>query len=726
MSIIFESVAGPPPPPTIFRPPSAHLPPKPQSVAGPPPPPTICRPPFPQIPVSVLYDRSTLLFQTETAPRIICSHCHTAAASCCSSFSLPLRCHASLITSGLAESLHLQTKLVAMYSLLGSFDDGLIVFDRIKNPDSFSWKVLIQGSARNQLFSDVLWAYGCMRRSSQDHDNAVFSMALKACVQLRFLDEGKQIHCDIAKVGGFDDIVAVGLINLYSECGDIRDAQKMFVEMPKRNVVAWTSIIVGYMHKGLLSETLKLFNQMLREVKPNQFTMASLLSACCQLDFLQQGKWVHSYLIKTGLYLNSFVATALMDLYVKCGSISDATLIFEQLPYADVVSWTSMIVGYTQRGLSIEALKIFLRMRRTGLLPNEVTMASVLSTFAQRGSRVEGQSIHAFVILLGMDGVCEVNNSLIDMYAKCHMVTDAFCVFERILHKDLISWNTMINGFSQNRLGVEALCLFHRMRLTQVSPDAVTCVGVLSACSSLGALEMGTSLHGYAVKVGILSNVYVGTALLNLYAKCGSAGMAKKVFDEMDEKNITTWSAMVGGYGMHGDAKNSLTLLQDMLQKGVQPNDVIYTSILSACSHAGMVSEGCRHFDDMCNGNYTLPSMKHYACMIDMLGRAGRLDEAVEFIRKMPLEPNAGIWGALFHACKIHSTIELGEKAANILLDLQPETGYYVLMSNMYAEAGRWEDAATIRALMKERRMKKSPGSSILDTRNFVASQETL
>ncbi|XP_031490679.1 pentatricopeptide repeat-containing protein At2g03380, mitochondrial-like [Nymphaea colorata] len=232
-------------------------------------------------------------------------------------------------------------------------------------------------------------------------------------------------------------------------------------------------------------------------------------------------------------------------------------------------------------------------MRRTGLLPNEITMASVLSASAQRGSPVEGQSIHALVILLGMDRLSEVNNSLVDIYAKCHMTTDAFCVFERIFPKDLNSWSTMINGFSQNRLGIEALCLFHRMRLTQVSPDAFTCVVVLSACSSLGAPETGTSLHGYAVKAGILSNVYVGTALLNLYAKCGSACMAKKVFDEMDEKNITTWSAMVGGYGMHGDAKNSLTLLQDMLKKGVQPNDVTYTSNLSTCSHAGMVSEGC-------------------------------------------------------------------------------------------------------------------------------------
>ncbi|CAN6470154.1 unnamed protein product [Victoria cruziana] len=657
---------------------------------------------------------------------ILFTHHSVRLLELCSDLDSLRRCHGALITSGLAENLHLQTKLVAMYSLLGSFDDGLRAFDCIEDPDFFSWKVLIQGCTRNQLFWDVLWAYGCMRRSPQAHDNAVYSMALKACVQLRSLDQGKQIHCDIAKVGGFDDVVAVGLINMYSECGDISDAQRMFVEMPERNVVAWTSIIVGYMHKGLLRETLELFNQMLSEVKPNQFTMSSLLSACCQLDLLQQGKWIHSYLIKTGLSLNSFVATALMDLYAKRGSISDAALIFEQLPYPDVVSWTSMIVGYTQKGLSMEALKIFSRMRWMGLIPNEMTMASVLSASAQRASPMEGQSIHALVILLGMEKVCEVNNSLVDMYAKCHMVVDAFYVFQRILNKDLISWNTMINGFSQNSLGFEALCLFHQMRLTRVSPDAVTFVGVLSACASLGALQTGTSLHGYAVKVGMLSNVYVGTALLNLYAKCGNAAMAKRVFDEMDEKNIMTWSAMVGGYGMHGDAKNSLTLLEDMLKQGVQPNDVICTNVLSACSHAGMVSEGCRYFDDMCSGSYTLPSMKHYACMIDMLGRAGRLDEAVDFIRKMPVEPDAGIWGALVHACKIHSTIELGEKTANILLDLQPETGYYVLMSNMYAEAGKWEDAATIRTLMKERGMKKSPGSSIVETGKIVASREIL
>ncbi|KAF9626491.1 hypothetical protein IFM89_034425 [Coptis chinensis] len=558
-----------------------------------------------------------------------------------------------------------------------------------------------------------------MKKCLTEYDNIVFTIVLKACTELNDVNEGKKIHCEIVKVGNPDSFLLTKLVDMYAKCGEVESSLILFEEIPDRNVVCWTSMIVGYAQNDCAKEGLVLFNRMRHcFVEPNQVTFGSLLSACTKLDAIHQGKWVHGYLIRMGIHVNSHVASSLLDMYVKCGSVTDARLVFEELDTIDVVPWTTMVVGYTQRKLPKEALTLFTDKRWARVWPNSVTIGSVLSACAELGNLNLGRSVHSLGMKLGLED-SSVKNALVHMYAKCCMIGDARYVFQKISDKDVDAWNSLMTGYCQNGYANEALVLFCQMRYS-VQIDAITVVNVLSACATLGALQTGSALHACTVQEGLLSsNVHVGTALLNLYSKCGDVWSARRIFDEMGAKNTVTWSSMMAGYGMHGDASGSLELLGQMMKENLEPNEVIFTCILSACSHTGMVGEGWKHFDSMCKKHNLMPSIKHYVCMVDLLARAGRLEEALEFIEGMLVQANAGVWGALLHGCRLHSRSDLGETAVRKMIELQPDNaGYYVLMSNLYASDGRWEQVNHMRELMKQQGLSKTPGCSLVQMEN--------
>jgi pentatricopeptide repeat protein len=625
--------------------------------------------------------------------------------------------HGLLIVNGLTGELLYDTKLVSLYGSFGQVEHARLVFDRIENPDFYSWKVMLRWYFLNDLYSEIIRFYTCMRICVRECDNIVFSIVLKACCELRNIYDGRKVHCQIAKAGSPDSFVLTSLVDMYAKCGEIGSSREVFDEILDRNVVSWTSMIVGYVQNDCPKEGLVLFNRM-REglVEGNQFTVGSLVTACTNLRALHQGKWLHGYLIKNGIEFNQFLVTALLDMYVKCGNVRDARSVFDELSAIDLVSWTAMIVGYAQSDQPNEAIKLFMEKKWLNILPNSVTTASVLSACAQLGNLVIGRSVHGLGIKLGL-GEPTVNNALIDMYAKCHMIRDAGYIFETVLDKNVITWNSIISGHSLIGHAYEALELFNRMRSDSVSPDAVTLVSVLSACASLGALRVGSSLHAFSIKEGLLSSsVYVGTALLNLYAKCGDVKSARIVFDGMGEKNTVTWSAIIGGYGMQGDGSGSLALFSEMLKEKLEPNEVIFTTILSACSHTGMIGEGWKCFSLMCQDFNFVPSMKHYACMVDLLSRAGRLEEAFDFIENMPVQPDVSLIGSFLHGCGLHARFDLGEVAIQKMLELHPnEASYYVLMCNLYASDGRWSQVNRVRELMKQRGLSKYPGCSLVE-----------
>ncbi|KAH6771183.1 Pentatricopeptide repeat superfamily protein [Perilla frutescens var. hirtella] len=639
----------------------------------------------------------------------------------CKNLSLLQRSHALLIVNGESANPLLKSKLVGLYGLLGQVTSARQVFDEIPDPDVGSCKVMIRWYFMNDLYEEIIEFFKFMRRRFLVLDNVVFSIVLKACIELRDFGEGRKLHGYIVQMGSPDSFVLTGLVDMYAKCGEVDTARKVFERIWDRNVVCWTSMIVGYVQNNCAKEGLLLFNRMRdRLVEGNGYTLGIIVTACAKLGALHQGKWVHGNVIKNGILVTSYLFTSLLDMYVKCGAVQDARLIFDEVHIIDLFSWTTMIMGYAKNGFADEALFLFTDKKWQDVCPNAITLASVLSACAQSANLNLGSSVHSLGIKLGQDDV-NVMNALVDMYAKCRRVGDARNLFESMIEKDVVSWNSIISGYSHNGYFYEALKLYNLMRSNCYRSDPVTVVAVLSASASLGDIRFGSAIHAYSTREGFLAfnSVYVGTALLNLYAKCGDAKSARAVFDEMAEKNTVTWSAMIGGYGKQGDSNECLELFNNMLKENVEPTDIVFTAVLSACSHTGMITEGWRYFDKMCHTYNFIPSTRHYVCMVDLLARSGSLEEAWKFVEGMPVQPDCTILGSFLHGCSMHSRFDLGDLAVRKMLELYPDdAGHYMLMSNLNASRERWAEANQFRDLMKRRGLRKQVGSTRINS-NF-------
>eukprot|EP01018_Ginkgo_biloba_P029404 Gb_03474 [translate_table: standard] len=631
--------------------------------------------------------------------------------------------HAHIFTLGFGQNSLLATKLVSMYVMHGSVENARLVFDKIDKGNAFLWNVMIRGYANNGFGEEALTIYYQMLREGVQRDNFTFPFVLKACSGLSALQEGKGIHNHIVKTGFESDVfIANSLVNMYAQCGSIDDARQEFDKMPERDVVSWNSMIDGYAQNANVNAALTLFHQMhLTDMKPNAVTIVNALSACVQSTTLQQGKLIHNYAIRSGFASDAFVQNSLVTMYIKCGIIELARRLFDKMSHRTAVSWNAMIAGYAQNGHANEALALFNQMQVADMKANSVTMVSVLQACAHLGALQQGKWIHDYIIRSGLESDFFVRNSLIDMYSKCGCVRFARELFDKMSKRNVVSWSAMIAGYAQSGLANEALSLFNQMQLEDMIPNSVTMVNVLLACTYLAALQQGKQIHSYIIKSGFESNVVIGTALIDMYAKCGVVGIAHRLFDKMPERNVISWSTMISGYGMHGYGQDALALFLQMQQIGIRPNHITFVSVLYACSHAGLVDEGWQYFDCMIRDYCITPRVEHYACMVDLLGRAGRLDEAHDFIRKMPLEATAGVWGALLSACRIHCNIELGELVAEHLFHLEPDNaGSYVLLSNIYAAVGRWDEVAKLRTMVKDKGLKKTPGCSLIEVNNKV------
>ncbi|KAE8657412.1 Pentatricopeptide repeat-containing protein [Hibiscus syriacus] len=456
----------------------------------------------------------------------------------------------------------------------------------------------------------------------------------------------------------------------------------------------------------------------------------ALLGFCKNIDCLKK---VRALFVVSGIKSDLLCHTKLVGLYGTFGHVGCARLVFDRIPEPDfyswkvmirwacselqdidgvkynvkssrnVVSWTSMLAGYVQNNCAKEALVLFNRMREAMVESNHFTLVSLVTAY---------------------------------MYVKCGGLRDARSVFNKLSSVDLVSMTAMIVGYSQSRFPDEALKLFADKKSFGIFPNAVTVASLLSACAQLSNLSIGRLVHSLGIRLGVIvptvvkalvdmyakcgairdASVYVGTALLNFYAKCGDSKSARVVFDSMGEKNTVTWSAMIGGYGIQGDSSGFLALFSDMIKENLEPNEVIFTRILSACTHTGRLGEGWKYFNSMCQDYNFVPSMKHYACMVDMLARAGRLEEAFDFIEKLPFKPDLTLFGAFLHGCGLHSRFDLGEVAIKKMLDLHPDKAcYYVLISNLYASDGRWAQVNRVRELMKQSGLSKNPCCSITE-----------
>eukprot|EP01018_Ginkgo_biloba_P036876 Gb_04828 [translate_table: standard] len=558
---------------------------------------------------------------------------------------------------------------------------------------------------------------------NDSNDGFSYAYLLRECVNRKALAEGKQVHAHLIKSRFEPDMfVYNNLISMYIKCGSLTDARQLFDNMPERNVVSWSAMVAGCAQQGFGEEALKLFCEMQQAgMDFDQFIFSSVVRACSGIADEDQGRQVHAHIIKTEFETDVFVGSALVDMYAKCQCLDDARNVFDHLSERDVITWSGMISVYAQQGHGEEALKLFCEMQGFGVKPNHFTFVSVLMACTNISSLNHGKQVHSYIIKRGFESYAFVGSALDDMYAKCGNLEDARYVFDKMPKHDAVSWNSMISGYAQKGYGEEALKLFCQMQQTSMKPDEFTFASVFRACANLATLEFGSQLHALSAKTGLESDICVGSALLDMYAKCGSIEGAKRMFNEMPKKDVVAWNAMIAGCAQHGYGKEALQLFDKMQESGVKPNHITFAGIICACTHAGLVDEGHRYFYSMSRDHGITPRMSNYACMVDLLGRAGHLDEADDFISQMTVEPDVVVWRTLLGACRIHGDMEIAKRAADNILRLEPQdAATYVLLSNMYAASGKWDDAAKVRKMMKDQRVLKEPGCSWIEVQNRV------
>ncbi|KAK9159944.1 hypothetical protein Syun_006285 [Stephania yunnanensis] len=602
---------------------------------------------------------------------------------------------------------------------------GRQLFDKLPKKSSSFYNAMIKCHIQFQESGKALRTFTEMLTSGQHQpDNFTFPVVLKACSELSMLDMGMAVHCQVW-IGGFQSDIYVqnSLISMYMNCDKEEEAARVFSAMHDRNVISWNSMISGYSRNGNSENALMAFDRMVCEdVEPDHATVVSVLPACANLKGLQWGKRVHEMVEKKGLGTVA-VKNALVDMYAKCECLHEAQLVFDGMNERDVVSWTAMVGGYVYNGDGSRALALCYPMLLEGVRPNSVTVAALLSACVNVSSLKHGKCIHSWVLRCGLESDVLVETALVDLYAKCNRINLSLHVFNKTSRRRTVPWNSIITGHVHNGLAGDAIELFKQMQVEAVDLDGATLLSLLPAYAHIADLNQAENIHGYLIRSGFGSRVEIATGMIHVYSKCGCLEKAHKVFDMIHRKDndIISWSAIIACYAMHGHGEVAISLFDQMMQAGVRPNEVTFTSLLHACSHAGLVDEGLRLFKTMfMQGDLrTQYADHHFTCIIDILGRAGRLKEAFELIATMPFEPSHAVWGALLGGCVIHEDVELGELAAKKLFKLEPNnTGNYILLSKIYAAAGRWEDVENVRTTMSEMGLRKTPGCSSIEVKN--------
>ncbi|KAK7852456.1 pentatricopeptide repeat-containing protein At2g27610-like [Quercus suber] len=613
-----------------------------------------------------------------------------------------------------------------VYSKCSDFDAARRVFDRMSERNIFSWTVMIVACTENGFFLEGFKFFCEMMNHGILPDEFAYSSVFQTCIGLECVELGRMVHAQIVIRGyACHTFVTTSLLNMYAKLGMIDVSNKVFETMTEHNQVSWNAMISGFTGNGLHFEAFDHFLRMKKGgITPNISTLISVSKAVGNLGDVRKGKEVQNYVSELGLESNVLVGTAIIDMFSKCGSLSDARSIFDSSFTCCGVNtpWNAMISGYSQYGFSQEALELFVEMCRNDIKSDVYTYCSVFNAIATSKLLRFGKEVHCMVLKSGLNmKVVSVSNAIADTYAKCGLLEDVRKVFDRMEERDIVSWTTLVTAYSQCSEWEEALAIFSQMREEGFIPNQFTFSSVLVACTSLGLLEYGHQVHSLLCKAGLDTDNCIESALIDMYAKCGSITEARKVFEKVSNPDTVTWTAVISGYAQHGLVEDALQLFSQMNQLGTNANAVTLLCVLFACSHGGMVEEGLNYFQQMQDSYGLVPEMEHYACIVDLLGRVGRLDDAMDFIERMPIEPNVMVWQTLLGACRVHGNIELGEIAAQKILSLMPDySATYVLLSNTYIEKGSYEDGLNLRDMMKEQGVKKEPGYSWISVKGRI------
>ncbi|TKY56479.1 Pentatricopeptide repeat-containing protein [Spatholobus suberectus] len=656
-----------------------------------------------------------------------------------------------------------ETKLVSMYAKCGHLDEARKVFDEMRERNLFTWSAMIGACSRDLKWEEVVELFYDMMRHGVLPDVFLLPKILKACGKCRDFETGRLIHSMVIRGGMCSSVLVINsILAVYAKCGEMSCAEKLFRRMDERTCVSWNVIITGYCQKGEIEQAQKYFDAMLEEgiepglvtwniliasynqlghcdiamdlmrkmessgitpdvytwtsmisgftqkgrindafdllremfivgVEPNSITIASAASACASIKSPSMGSEIHSIAVKTSLVDDILLGNSLIDMYAKGGDLEAAQRIFDVMLERDVYSWNSIIGGYCQAGFCSKAHELFMKMQESDSPPNVVTWNVMITGFMQSGD--EDEALNLF-LSVEKDGKIKPN---------------------------VASWNSLISGFLQSRQKDKALQIFRRMQFFNMAPNLVTVLTILPACANLVAAKKVKEIHCCAVRRNLVSELSVSNAFIDSYAKAGNIMYSRKIFDGLSPKDIISWNSLLSGYVLHGCSESALDLFDHMRKDGLHPNGVTFASIISAYSHAGMVDEGKHAFSNISEEYQIRPDLEHYSAMVYLLGRSGKLGEALKFIQNMPVEPNSSVWAALLTACRIHRNFGMAIFAGERLLELEPENIITQhLLSQAYSLCGKFWEAPEMTKLEKEEKLHSFVGQSWIERNNMV------
>ncbi|XP_006649982.1 pentatricopeptide repeat-containing protein At1g05750, chloroplastic-like [Oryza brachyantha] len=626
-----------------------------------------------------------------------------------------LQIHAQFVASGLLADAFAASRLLrftADTSLLPlplPFHHSLRLLRLVHRPNAFSCNTVLRAARDHGLPHLCLPLYASMPALPDEY---TYPILITACATRGAVDEGRQVHCHAVRHGFECNLyLANALMSMYSACGCLGDARKVFDAGPMWDTVSWNTILAAYVQAGDVAQAVEMFTQMPK---------------------------------RTAAAVSSMLA-----LFGRRGMVDEARKLFDRAEYKNVFTWTAMISCFQRNGMFTEAFSLFSGMRGEGWPVDEVAMVSVVAACARVEITQNGYMCHGLAAKAGLDSRVNVQNALIHMYSsfldvvaarrlfdtghcldhfswnsmiagylKNGCFKDAKELFGAMPDKDNVSWTTMISGCVQNDQSSEALSVFNSMLAQGIKPNEVTLVSIISACTNMSSLEQGKLIHEYIRKHQYNITVVLGTSLIDMYMKCGCLESALEVFDRMEQRGTPCWNAVIVGLAMNGLVTKSLDMFSEMeLSSTATPNEITFTGVLSACRHAGLVEEGQRFFKLMQHKYHILPNIRHYGCMVDLLGRAGYVREAEDLIKSMPMSPDVPAWGALLGSCWKHGDSEVGERVGRELVNLDPHhDGFHTMLSNIYASEGMWQCVKDLRGSMKQRHVSKIPGFSVVES----------
>ncbi|KAK4425266.1 Pentatricopeptide repeat-containing protein, mitochondrial [Sesamum alatum] len=635
-----------------------------------------------------------------------------ASKACLGRPRLGSQIHGFAIVSGFMSYVSVCNSLMNMYCKSRELRRALCIFENMRTPDTVSYNTVLSGFEDSKC---ALFFAGEMHSVGVVFDAVTCTSVLAHCADGQEFGFGFQLHCLALKFGLKVEIfIGNALVTLYSKCGKIVDADRVFSEMPHKDLVSWNAILSGYAQEGSYGlEVIFGFIEMVKGgMKLDHVSLTSVISACGQERNLDFGKQAHALSMKSGYGTHVSICNVLMSMYSKCEIVEDAELVFENIVDHNVVSWTTMLSINDK-----DAVNLFKEMMRQEIYPNDVTFVGLIHAITKHGMMLEGLMVHGFCIKSNFLSEINVTNSFITMYGKFKLVNDCIKVFEELDHREIISWNALISAYSLNGMYQEALQVFFSAS-KELQPNPYTFGSVLHAIASSESISLrqGQRCHGYIRKLGLNTDPVVSGALLDMYAKRGSICESQKIFNELTLKSQVAWTAIISAHSRHGDYESVMKYFKEMVMEGVKPDSITFLSVLTSCGRNGMVDKGIEIFNSMVNDHSVEPSAEHYSCIVDMLGRAGRLKEAEELLYQIPGGPGISVLQSLLGACRVYGNVEIAIRVSDALIAMEPnESGSYVLMSNLFAETGKWEKVAKMRTMMRDRKVTKEVGFSWAD-----------